>query len=194
MISLFLECILRCTPNCLVFEYCTFLTEFSDNSLENNLTRYAQFLTGLLGTITKTADVSDCPGKCLHALASLLCEEVKEDISCPSQSMRCCVDRKHMPRPGGPPSQNLDEADTETTTKFRVRPVPARTTTSAPTTTTTTTIRTPPRASDKQDKFGDYDYTDTNSDPTSSASRTSNTASAFFATVLCCMSAFYRFI
>lgn len=145
-------------------------------------------ISGLLGTITKTADVSDCPGKCLHALASLLCEEVKEDISCPSQSMRCCVDRKHM-QPGGPPSQNLDDANLETTTNFRVRPVPAKTTTVATTTTTrTTTNRTPAKASDKQDKFGDYDYTD--SDSTASASTTSKTASAFFVTVLCMIMSF----
>merc|ERR1711993_232999 len=81
-------------------------------------------ISGLLGTITKTADVSDCPGKCLHALASLLCEEVKEEITCPSQSMRCCVDRKHLKKP----LQNLDEATDnrlETTTNYRVRPVPA---------------------------------------------------------------------
>lgn len=143
-------------------------------------------LSGLLGTITKTADVSDCPGKCLHALASLLCEEVKEEIACPSQSMRCCVDRKHLKKP----PQNLDEATDnrlETTTNYRVRPVPSRTTTKATTTTTkpTTTRRPPAVASDKQDKFGDYDYTDSTSDTTSSASTTSKTASVFFAAVLC---------
>jgi hypothetical protein len=103
-------------------------------------------LSGLLGTITKTADVSDCPGKCLHALASLLCEEVKEEINCPSQSMRCCVDRKHLKSP----PQNLDAATDnrlETTTNYRVRPVPSRTTTKATTTTTKrTTTRRPPRS------------------------------------------------
>lgn len=35
---------------------------------------------GLLGEITKTADVSSCPGKCIHALASLICDEVREDV------------------------------------------------------------------------------------------------------------------
>lgn len=116
-------------------------------------------LSGLLGTITKTADVSDCPGKCLHALASLLCEEVREDIACPSKSMRCCVDRKQ-----GKPPNNLttDEDRVETTTKKRVwtRPPPLRTTER---TTTTTRASVPQQqASDKQDKFGDgdsdYDY------------------------------------
>ena len=146
-----------------------------------------------MGTITKTADVSDCPGKCLHALASLLCEEVKEEITCPSQSMRCCVDRKHLKKP----PQNLDEATDnrlETTTNYRVRPVPARTTTKATTTTTkpTTTRRPPAVASDKQDKFGDYDYTDSTSDTSSASTTSKNTAttSVFFAAVLC-MNTFY---
>jgi len=141
-------------------------------------------ISGLLGTITKTADVSDCPGKCLHALASLLCEEVKEDIACPSNSMRCCVDRKHLKRP----NTAIDEtSNLETTTNYRVRPVPARTTIATTTTTRTTTTTSRPAAvaSDKQDKFGDYDYTDTTSD-NSSASTTSKTASSvFFAAVLC---------
>jgi len=28
----------------------------------------------------------------MHALASLICSQVLEDVACPSQSMRCCVD------------------------------------------------------------------------------------------------------
>merc|ERR1719211_374418 len=101
-------------------------------------------ISGLLGTITKTADVSECPGKCLHALASLLCEEVREDISCPAQSMRCCVDR----RKNTPQSNDLavSGSNPETTTKYRSQ---------KPTTTTTTTTTRKPAAvaSDKQDKF-----------------------------------------
>ena len=54
--------------------------------------------SGLLGTITKTADSSECPGKCIHALASLLCDEVREDIQCPSEGLRCCIDRRR-PKP-----------------------------------------------------------------------------------------------
>jgi len=153
-------------------------------------------LSGLLGTITKTADVSDCPGKCLHALASLLCEEVKEEITCPSQSMRCCVDRKHLKNPPqNPEGGSTDNNRLETTTNYRVRPVPARTTTKATTTTTkpTTTRRPNPAvASDKQDKFGDYDYTDSTSDTSSASTTSKNTAttSVFFAAVLC-MNTFY---
>ena len=51
-------------------------------------------LSGLLGTITKTAESSECPGKCIHALASLLCDEVREDIPCPGEGLRCCIDRR----------------------------------------------------------------------------------------------------
>lgn len=58
---------------------------------------------GLLGTITKTAETTACPGKCIHALASLLCDEVREEITCPQEGLRCCVDRRRPSRP--PPIQ-----------------------------------------------------------------------------------------
>ena len=35
---------------------------------------------GLLGSITQTADSDDCPGKCIHAIASLICDEVIESV------------------------------------------------------------------------------------------------------------------
>ena len=35
---------------------------------------------GLLGSITQTADADDCPGKCIHAIASLICDEVIESV------------------------------------------------------------------------------------------------------------------
>jgi hypothetical protein len=50
------------------------------------------FVTGLLDTITSTADSKDCPGVCVHTLATLICYEVLEDVVCPSPSMRCCVE------------------------------------------------------------------------------------------------------
>lgn len=150
------------------------------------------WFSGLLGSITKTANVNDCPGKCLHALASLLCEEVREDIACPSSSMRCCVDRRNTE--GGP----TNDVEPETTTKYRLRPLPVRTTT----TTTTTTIQTttkrpqPAIASDKQDKYGDYEYTDgTDNDSLTSASRSlfsMTTSSAFFVCTSVCI--FFQFI
>ena len=150
--------------------------------------------SGLLGSITKTDEFSGCPGKCLHALASLLCEEVREDIQCPAQSMRCCVDRGNKPKPGpGGPPNDLDASASsrpETSTKRVQRPLPPRTTTSTTTQTTktiTTTRRTQPAvASDKQDKFGDYEYVDSASDLTSdSASRFSSMTSTKSAFLVC---------
>ncbi|CRK92492.1 CLUMA_CG006034, isoform A [Clunio marinus] len=50
------------------------------------------FLSGLLDTITSTENSKDCPGVCVHALATLICYEVLEDIKCPTPSMKCCVE------------------------------------------------------------------------------------------------------
>lgn len=47
---------------------------------------------GLLDTITSTENAKDCPGVCVHALATLICYEVLEDIKCPTSSMKCCVE------------------------------------------------------------------------------------------------------
>jgi len=137
-------------------------------------------ISGLLGSITKTAEVNECPGKCLHALASLLCEEVREDIGCPSAQMRCCVDRRND---NSTPS-NGDQSQVESTTKKRLRPPPPpppRTTPRTTTTTTTTTTQraVPDVASNKQDKFGDYEYTD---DESNSLTSRQNSASRFIMT------------
>ncbi|KAL3290114.1 hypothetical protein HHI36_023481 [Cryptolaemus montrouzieri] len=48
--------------------------------------------SGLLDTITSTANSKDCPGVCMHAIATLICYDVLEDVPCPSPSMKCCVD------------------------------------------------------------------------------------------------------
>ena len=45
--------------------------------------------------MTKTASVDECPGKCIHALASLLCDGVLETVTCPTKNMRCCVDKRN---------------------------------------------------------------------------------------------------
>lgn len=50
------------------------------------------FAIGLLDTITSTENAKDCPGVCVHALATLICYEVLEDIKCPTSSMKCCVE------------------------------------------------------------------------------------------------------
>lgn len=140
-------------------------------------------ISGLLGSITKTAEVNECPGKCLHALASLLCEEVREDISCPASTMRCCVDRRNTP-------EGAEDAGVENTTKKRLRPPPPPPRTTPRTTTTTTPPTTTRRpvvqdvASNKQDKFGDYEYTDDESNlltsnPASEANRFMTSAFLF---------------
>lgn len=47
---------------------------------------------GLLDTITSTADSKDCPGVCMHTLATIICYEVLENVVCPTPSMKCCVE------------------------------------------------------------------------------------------------------
>ena len=147
---------------------------------------HRDFSTGLLGSITKTAEVTECPGKCLHALASLLCEEVREDIGCPSKQMRCCVDRRNT----NPPAASEDAASGEESTANKrpqrpPPPPPPRTTPRTTTTTTTTTTKRPQVldvASNKQDKFGDYEYTDDESNSLTSRQSSASrfmTSSAF---------------
>lgn len=46
---------------------------------------------GLLDTITSTAESKDCPGVCVHTIASMICDGVLEDV-CPSPSMKCCLE------------------------------------------------------------------------------------------------------
>ncbi|GAB0094786.1 Protein masquerade [Sergentomyia squamirostris] len=80
------------------------------------------FLSGLLDTITSTADSKDCPGVCVHTLATLICYEVLEDVPCPSPSMRCCLesapdDSKTTPAP------RITSTTTTTTTTERTTTV-----------------------------------------------------------------------
>ncbi|KAF2902346.1 hypothetical protein ILUMI_03837 [Ignelater luminosus] len=48
--------------------------------------------SGLLDTITSTANVKHCPGVCVHAYLAILCYDVLEAVNCPSSSMKCCVE------------------------------------------------------------------------------------------------------
>ncbi|KAJ1521436.1 hypothetical protein ONE63_003107 [Megalurothrips usitatus] len=57
---------------------------------------------GLLDTITNTAESKDCPGVCVHTLATLICYQVLEEVACPSPSMRCCVDQAPANQTGQP--------------------------------------------------------------------------------------------
>jgi Clip-domain serine protease homolog masquerade len=74
----------RAEPNDLTF---AFSLSFS---LSDSVSRLR--LLGLLDTITSTENSKDCPGVCVHALATLICYEVLEDIKCPTASMKCCVE------------------------------------------------------------------------------------------------------
>ncbi|XP_037720287.1 protein masquerade [Drosophila subpulchrella] len=87
------------------------------------------FLSGLLDTITSTADAKDCPGVCVHTLATLICYEVLDDVACPSASMKCCIEN-------APAGKNV--------TAVRATTTPKTTTTASTTTTqrTTTTVAT----------------------------------------------------
>lgn len=71
---------------------------------------FGSFLSGFLGSVTKTAKADGCPGKCIHALASLMCDSVLENIQCPATNMRCCVEKSsNKPRP--PPREDKNPLD-----------------------------------------------------------------------------------
>lgn len=57
-----------------------------------SILKFLTSVAGLLDTITSTADSKDCPGVCVHTLATLICYEVLDDIPCPSPSMKCCIE------------------------------------------------------------------------------------------------------
>nr|CAD7258962.1 unnamed protein product [Timema shepardi] len=83
-------------------------------------------MKGLLDTITSTAESRDCPGVCVHTLATLICYEVLEDVVCPSPSMRCCVEPP-------PPSTNTSSAAPASPAPHRTTPATSDTTTTRPT-------------------------------------------------------------
>ncbi|KAL0818690.1 hypothetical protein ABMA28_008035 [Loxostege sticticalis] len=60
--------------------------------LLNLFTFKKQLLTGLLDTLDTQVDAKNCPGVCMHALASLICSNVLDEVECPKPSMKCCVD------------------------------------------------------------------------------------------------------
>ncbi|KAG5682295.1 hypothetical protein PVAND_011655 [Polypedilum vanderplanki] len=68
------------------------LTSFKTFTYAQDDSLAGSFLSGLLDTITSTENSKDCPGVCVHALATLICYEVLEDIKCPTASMKCCVE------------------------------------------------------------------------------------------------------
>lgn len=87
------------------------------------------FPTGLLDSITSTADAKDCPGVCVHTLATIICYEVLDDVQCPSANMKCCVESNNST------SANAAQLTTQRPTKM--------TTTMKPVTKTTQKVEKP---------------------------------------------------
>ncbi|RVE52566.1 hypothetical protein evm_002685 [Chilo suppressalis] len=83
---------------------------------------------GLLDTLDTQVDAKNCPGVCMHALASLICSNVLEEVECPKPSMKCCFDeplgndtmittrRPFTTRYTTTESDDEDEEETTTTT------------------------------------------------------------------------------
>ncbi|GBP80147.1 Protein masquerade [Eumeta japonica] len=46
----------------------------------------------LLDTLDTQVDAKNCPGVCMHSLATLICSQVLDEVECPNPSMKCCVD------------------------------------------------------------------------------------------------------
>ncbi|KAH9642615.1 hypothetical protein HF086_011208 [Spodoptera exigua] len=78
---------------------------------------------GLLDTLDTQMEAKNCPGTCMHALAALLCNDVLEEVECPSPSMKCCADEKsnetlpttQRPRPTRHTTVSDDDYDEPTT-------------------------------------------------------------------------------
>ncbi|OQR73975.1 hypothetical protein BIW11_09389 [Tropilaelaps mercedesae] len=49
------------------------------------------FLTGILGSLISTSKNQGCPGECVHAITSLLCEQTLSDAQCDAAYLRCCI-------------------------------------------------------------------------------------------------------
>ncbi|XP_002046313.3 protein masquerade [Drosophila virilis] len=110
------------------------------------------FLSGLLDTITSTADAKDCPGVCVHTLATLICYEVLDDVPCPSPSMKCCIENA----PGKnatvatTPRITTSTAGSSSTTQRSTTPTTSSSTTRRTTTTASTTAKPKPKPQPKR--------------------------------------------
>ncbi|XP_017759477.1 PREDICTED: serine proteinase stubble [Eufriesea mexicana] len=93
------------------------------------------FLSGLLDSITSTANSADCPGVCVHAFATLICYEVLEHVQCPT-SMRCCIE---APINSTGTSENAANDDGSTSTTATTVKTTTTTSTTTPSTTTALT-------------------------------------------------------
>ncbi|KAG7202941.1 hypothetical protein KM043_010082 [Ampulex compressa] len=125
--------ILRAAPGGIVL----FLILAGSVGAQDDESLASSFFSGLLDSITSTANSADCPGVCVHALATLICYEVLEDVQCPTESMRCCVE---APLNGtGSSSENSVDEEPPASTTTTARTTLTTTTTSPSTTTALTT-------------------------------------------------------
>ena len=117
----------------LMLSLCTtdYMVQAQDESLAGS------FLSGLLDTITSTADSKDCPGVCVHTLATLICYEVLEDIPCPSASMKCCIESAPLKNVTAHHTTSSTSSTTTTTTTTSTKKPTTTTTKAKPSTTTT---------------------------------------------------------
>lgn len=64
--------------------------------------RVSPSLAALLDTLATATDSANCPGKCMHALAALICNEVVEGPGlCPNPEHKCCRPKGSAKRPAG---------------------------------------------------------------------------------------------
>jgi len=107
---------------------------------------------GFLNSLTSTAKIADCPGVCVHTLATIMCDDVLEDVLCPTISMRCCL---QDPINSTSSSENaIDDEESSTSTvstiikTTTISTTPATTTTLSTSTSFTSTKTTPVRSAD----------------------------------------------
>lgn len=72
----------------------------------------------------------------MHALATVICYDVLEDVQCPSSSMKCCIE--------GPPDKEADKQRPASSTRRPAKPIT--------TTTTTTTTEKPDEEEEEKDE------------------------------------------
>ncbi|XP_018304802.1 serine proteinase stubble [Mycetomoellerius zeteki] len=92
---------------------------------------------GFLNSLTSTAKIADCPGVCVHTLATIMCDDVLEDVPCPTISMRCCLQD-----PINDTSSSENAIDNEEPSTSTVSTTIVKTTTISTTPATTTTLST----------------------------------------------------
>lgn len=81
-------------------------------------------ISGLLDSLTSTSESKDCPGVCVHTLATIICYEVLEDIQCPQANQKCCVESNNANVTGASPTQIQSTSLRPTTTTTTTTPKP----------------------------------------------------------------------